>query len=151
MKTKLRNLCCTARGQALALNMISSNIKDMTQEEIVAIKGTVKMLQETLSQMMKEIIVDENKVSVEQSGIARNATNVEVPGSNPGRDTICCRKCWEREHARKALQVEGAIINPLGMPMIVCSMCGNKRCPHATDHNLLCTGSNDVGQTGSIY
>lgn len=35
--------------------------------------------------------------------------------------------------------------------MIVCPTCGNKRCPHSTDHNLACTGSNDTGQTGSRY
>jgi len=35
--------------------------------------------------------------------------------------------------------------------MILCSICGNKRCPHATDHNLPCTNSNDVGQKGSIF
>lgn len=35
--------------------------------------------------------------------------------------------------------------------MIVCPTCGNKRCPHATDHNLECTGSNDPGQSGSRY
>ena len=29
---------------------------------------------------------------------------------------------------------------------IVCDTCGNKRCPHATDHRNHCTGSNDVGQ-----
>ena len=33
----------------------------------------------------------------------------------------------------------------------VCSICGNKRCPHASDHNYECTNSNDVGQTGSVY
>lgn len=33
----------------------------------------------------------------------------------------------------------------------VCPICGNKRCPHATDHNYECTNSNDVGQTGSVY
>jgi hypothetical protein len=33
----------------------------------------------------------------------------------------------------------------------VCPICGNKRCPHATDHNYECTNSNDVGQTGSFY
>ena len=27
--------------------------------------------------------------------------------------------------------------------MIVCPGCGNKRCPHAADHNLGCTNSND--------
>ena len=35
--------------------------------------------------------------------------------------------------------------------MIVCPTCGNKRCPHSTDHNLACTGSNEPGQPGSRY
>lgn len=43
-----------------------------------------------------------------------------------------------------------------GWPMtaltfIVCPDCGNKRCPKSTDHNLACTNSNDLGQTGSRY
>lgn len=35
--------------------------------------------------------------------------------------------------------------------MIVCSQCGNKRCPHATNHNNACTDSNEPGQPGSRY
>lgn len=35
--------------------------------------------------------------------------------------------------------------------MIVCQKCGNKRCPHATDHRLECTNSNEPGQEGSVY
>lgn len=35
--------------------------------------------------------------------------------------------------------------------MIVCEHCGNKRCPHATDHDFECTNSNEPGQPGSIY
>ena len=35
--------------------------------------------------------------------------------------------------------------------MIVCPQCGNKRCPHSTDHNLPCTNSNDPNQPGSRY
>lgn len=35
--------------------------------------------------------------------------------------------------------------------MIVCAVCGNKRCPHASDHRLSCTGSNEPGQPGSVY
>ena len=35
--------------------------------------------------------------------------------------------------------------------MIVCPTCGNKRCPHSTDHNLACTDSNEPGQPGSRY
>lgn len=35
--------------------------------------------------------------------------------------------------------------------MIVCSECGNKRCPHATNHIFACTNSNEVGQAGSSW
>lgn len=35
--------------------------------------------------------------------------------------------------------------------MIVCAICGNKRCPHATNHRNACTGSNEPGQPGSSY
>lgn len=35
--------------------------------------------------------------------------------------------------------------------MVVCVKCGNKRCPHATDCDLPCTGSNEPGQKGSVY
>jgi len=34
---------------------------------------------------------------------------------------------------------------------IVCPICGNKRCPKATDHNLACTNSNEPNQPGSRY
>lgn len=35
--------------------------------------------------------------------------------------------------------------------MFVCSICGNKRCPHANDERFACTGSNEPGQPGSAY
>ncbi len=35
--------------------------------------------------------------------------------------------------------------------MIVCSECGNKRCPKANDHRNKCTNSNATGQAGSAY
>jgi hypothetical protein len=35
--------------------------------------------------------------------------------------------------------------------MIVCPRCGNKRCPHASDHRNACTNSNEPGQPGSVY
>lgn len=35
--------------------------------------------------------------------------------------------------------------------VIVCTECGNKRCPHATNHRLKCTDSNEPGQPGSRY
>jgi hypothetical protein len=35
--------------------------------------------------------------------------------------------------------------------MLICPKCGNKRCPHASDHRLACTSSNEPGQVGSVY
>lgn len=35
--------------------------------------------------------------------------------------------------------------------MILCPTCGCKRCPHSTDHRLVCTDSNEPGQPGSRY
>lgn len=35
--------------------------------------------------------------------------------------------------------------------MALCSKCGNKRCPKATDHENECTNSNEPGQPGSAY
>jgi hypothetical protein len=36
--------------------------------------------------------------------------------------------------------------------MLVCIICGNKRCPHANDpEHYACTGSNEPGQVGSNY
>ncbi|CUJ48642.1 restriction alleviation protein%2C Lar family [Achromobacter sp. 2789STDY5608633] len=39
----------------------------------------------------------------------------------------------------------------LRIRMYVCDVCGNKRCPHATDHRHACTGSNEPGQAGSSW
>jgi len=41
--------------------------------------------------------------------------------------------------------------DPRSMFMRLCSECGNKRCPKATDHRLDCTNSNEPNQPGSCY
>lgn len=53
-----------------------------------------------------------------------------------------CWKCY------RALVADG--IMP-ATRMVLCPVCGNKRCPKASDHDLPCTGSNEPGQPGSIY
>ena len=60
----------------------------------------------------------------------------------------CCHRCIEANDIR-APHMPQFLLN--SCMMILCPICGNKRCPHASDHNLECTGSNDVGQPGSIY
>jgi len=66
------------------------------------------------------------------------------PDAKSGADTCqaraaqpCCWKCATPEQRRHR--------------MILCPTCGNKRCPHATDHELGCSGSNEPGQPGSRW
>lgn len=61
-------------------------------------------------------------------------------------DGCNCRRCWEEKS--KDVKSEWGLVS---RPFIVCSICGNKRCPHATDHRNECTGSNEPGQSGSDY
>jgi hypothetical protein len=56
-----------------------------------------------------------------------------------------CRRCWDE--GEKPVNQWGFT----SRPFIVCATCGNKRCPHATDHRNECTGSNETGQPGSDY
>lgn len=49
-----------------------------------------------------------------------------------------CRKCLESRNERAFI-------------MICCPTCGNKRCPHASDHAFACTNSNEPGQAGSVF
>ena len=57
----------------------------------------------------------------------------------------CCFSCRNKWMGQSPLF--GCFI-PL---FIVCSSCGNKRCPKASDHRLECTRSNEPGQEGSFY
>ena len=60
-------------------------------------------------------------------------------------DQCQCRECLRRRDDRRG-------VLPLELTrMIVCGTCGNKRCPHATDHRNTCTNSNEPGQKGSAY
>jgi len=59
----------------------------------------------------------------------------------------CCIRCWKEEAATKYFGGQALVFRPF----IVCATCGNKRCPHATDHRLKCTNSNESGQPGSVY
>lgn len=60
--------------------------------------------------------------------------------------STCCHKC-DRARIELEKQMYGI---PIFM-LIVCPLCGNKRCPKASDHTLECTGSNEPGQPGSVY
>lgn len=59
-------------------------------------------------------------------------------GSTKVPEKCSCRKC-------------NPIESDSGTRMFICVKCGNKRCPHASDHAFACTNSNEPGQTGSVY
>lgn len=62
--------------------------------------------------------------------------------------TCTCHRCIEENDIRSP----HFPMFPLSTTqMILCEICGNKRCPHASDHRNACTNSNEAGQLGSIY
>ena len=82
--------------------------------------------------------------SVSQETFANNFDRIF--GKRKVAETQCyCYNC------NKDRVDEGSNIPYVMTRMIVCPTCGNKRCPHSTDHNLACTNSNEPGQPGSRY
>ncbi len=60
---------------------------------------------------------------------------------------VCnCHRCFEEN-----LILDETSFMPSSVQMILCPICGNKRCQKASDHRNECTGSNDLNQKGSIY
>ena len=59
---------------------------------------------------------------------------------------ITCHDEWARVHEPSGSRILGD-----ALVRFACEVCGNKRCPHHTDHRLACTNSNEPGQPGSIY
>lgn len=75
---------------------------------------------------------------------ATNAlTNIlETPMADFFAGDCQCNHCWEEW----AKTVKG--IAP--RPFIVCSNCGNKRCPKAAHHKFKCTGSDELDQVREL-
>jgi ribosomal protein L32 len=76
--------------------------------------------------------------SISQSQFSSNWDTIF--GKTDKESDCYCYNC------RKATDIQYVMTH-----MIVCPICGNKRCPHSTDHNLACTNSNEPGQPGSRY
>lgn len=60
-----------------------------------------------------------------------------------------CTKCLDARYP--AAPIIGLFIPYSRTLMVLCQICGNKRCPHAADHRNACTNSNEPGQPGSNY
>ena len=70
-----------------------------------------------------------------------------------GSETCCCHRCiFEKKITGEktgSFFYDSLLLS--SKQMIVCPICGNKRCPHASDHDFECTGSNEPQQPGSVY
>lgn len=70
-------------------------------------------------------------------------------------DTCGCIKCTDARAEK--MRADGVALHLTfpgpGLPgwRYACERCGNKRCPHHSDHALTCTRSNEPGQTGSVF
>jgi hypothetical protein len=65
-----------------------------------------------------------------------------VKGMKPHRQCPCLR-CLKQRDREEGHTFQSALQS--------CPVCGNKRCPKATDHENACTHSNEPGQVGSSY
>jgi hypothetical protein len=70
----------------------------------------------------------------------------EYDGPLPGSADWC--GCWTCDQAWRRAQ---PFVVQMAGGMIVCPLCGNKRCPRAAHHDNGCTRSNKPGQPGSGY
>lgn len=82
-------------------------------------------------------------------GFKNETRPTEDPPVDYGRDaplddqpiSRCCWKHWKESPKQR----------PMLVRMMLCKVCGNKRCPKATDCELACTNSNAPGQPWSAY
>ncbi len=116
-----------------------TRIKNL-ENTIDSLVGIISKMQELLSIHTKALssindaigkILDINKPTEPEVGFAETLMLNKVMDLDPN---CGCHKC-----------------NPRYFGMIVCDTCGNKRCPHATDHDNPCTNSNAPGQPGSRF
>jgi len=75
-----------------------------------------------------------------ESGLRLALAAREPQGMTDARTGCQCQKCRPFSP-----------MDPESIRMILCAICGNKRCPHANDHRNACTNSNEPGQPGSSY
>lgn len=98
------------------------------------------MISDNKKRAFQDLIRDRKNLAV---GVIRNLINDSNKPKLPKQYDCYCYSCNKD-------RMENGFPWVLSR-MILCPECGNKRCPKATDHNLSCTGSNDLGQKGSRY
>lgn len=90
------------------------------------------------------IRVAERLVLVEFADGSRSWTSLDEITPKYPDDCRKCARCIGR-------RMEGrTVAEQMSVGMIVCSLCGNKRCPHAAFRGYACSGSNDPRQAQPV-
>ena len=69
-------------------------------------------------------------------------------------ETCGCMTCYEKRLESRNLDFKEHVLALYEAEMhfrYACEICGNKRCPHHSNHLLPCTNSNEPGQPGSKF
>lgn len=76
-----------------------------------------------------------------------------MPSDTPATTLCGCTRCVDERAAALPDIPSITRIRGSGFPgwRYACEICGNKRCPHHTNHQFGCTGSNEPGQVGSAF
>jgi hypothetical protein len=128
--------------QQLITKIIDMTSKFQLWQELVS-----KSQQDTTEQFMYRVnLLNEVKDLVKEIDEAVNTLESEIKLDNLASWDFLNRT-WERNPSGCGCHA----CNPNAAWFVVCDTCGNKRCPHATDHNLECTNSNAPGQKGSKW
>ena len=101
---------------------------------------TQEVLKMTIEQLEADVFPPLNKAYV----IAKLKEALEQPAQEPVDGCGKCHACLVGVNDESGFPVTAT-------RMILCPICGNKRCPHASNHRYACTNSNDTDQIGSIY
>lgn len=87
-----------------------------------------------------------------RSNISTATFDQPVASASQGTKPLADCKCIDCLDRSGLTTVFMGIEMPISSTMMVlCQLCGNKRCPHAKNHELVCTNSNEPGQKGSAY
>ena len=73
---------------------------------------------------------------------------IKFPKTNSHGECLCIACCEERRQRESYPYIIGQDLENF---RYACEICGNKRCPHHSDHRNPCTDSNESGQPGSVY